>query len=137
AAPDAEAFWQLLRNGHDAVTEVPSDRWDAASFYAPDPGTLGKMNSRWGGFLENVEFFDARFFGISRGEASSMDPQQRLLLEVTWEALENAAVAADRISGTRTGVFIGISGSEHGVLCCSDPNNITAYSLIGDHCSLA
>src|SRR5207249_972060 len=120
--------WQLLRNGQDAVTEVPSDRWDAESFYAPEPGALGKMNSRWGGFLDGVEFFDARFFGISRSEASSIDPQQRLLLELTWEALEDAAIPPGKISGTRTGVFIGISGSEHGVLCCSDPENINAYS---------
>jgi len=136
-AQDTEAYWQLLRNGVDAVSEIPADRWDADAFYDPGVGTPGKMNTRWGGFLPDVESFDARFFGISRGEASNMDPQQRLLLEVTWEALENAAIASEKISGTRTGVFIGLSGSEYGAATCADIDEINAYSLIGNHSSMA
>src|SRR5947209_13028213 len=84
---DPESFWRLLRDGVDAVTEVPADRWDADAFYDEDPAAEGKMYARWGGFLEKVDEFDAPFFGISAREADSLDPQQRLLLEVTWEAL--------------------------------------------------
>ena len=78
-AADPEAFWTLLRDGVDAVREVPSDRWDAAAYLDPTPGTSGKMVTRWGGFLDAVDQFDPGFFGISPREAARMDPQQRLL----------------------------------------------------------
>ncbi len=90
-ATSAEAFWALLRDGRDAITEVPRTRWDIDAYHdAP-----GKMNTRWGGFLEAVDEFDAEFFGIAPREARAMDPQQRLLLEVAWEALETAGHRAD------------------------------------------
>ena len=89
-AENPEAFWELLRAGVDAISEVPESRWEAAAFYDPDPTKPGKMTTRWGGFLGRVDGFDPHFFGISPREAARMDPQQRLLLEVTWEALEDA-----------------------------------------------
>ncbi len=110
-ANDADSFWRLLLNGTDAITEVPSDHWDIEQFYDPDPDAPGKIYSRYGGFLHQVDQFDPQFFGISPREALSLDPQQRLLLEVTWEALENAGHAPGKLEGTHTGVFVGISGS--------------------------
>jgi acyl transferase domain-containing protein len=83
-------LWQLLRGGVDAVTEIPADRWDAARFYDEDASVPGKMNTRWGGFLERISYFDAHFFRVSPREAPHLDPQQRFLMEVTWEALEDA-----------------------------------------------
>src|SRR5215510_13679019 len=112
-ADDAASFWGLLRNGTDAITEVPSDRWNADQFYDPDPDAVGKMYTRWGGFLNQVDQFDPQFFGISPREAVSMDPQQRLLLETTWEALESAGQASAKLSGSRTGVFVGMVGSDY------------------------
>jgi len=75
-AKDPASFWQLLRNGVDAITEVPQERWDIDAFYESQPAIPGKMNTRWGGFLEQVDRFDASFFGISPREAEHMDPQQ-------------------------------------------------------------
>ena len=87
-------FWELLRGGKEAIREVPADRWNIDEFYDPDPQRPGKMNTRWGGFLDRVDEFDADFFEISDREATRMDPQQRLTLEVTAEALEDATILA-------------------------------------------
>jgi acyl transferase domain-containing protein len=112
-AKNPEAFWQLLCNGVDAITEVPADRWDIDALYDPNPGSSGKMNTRWGGFLEQVDQFDAQFFGIAPREAVYIDPQQRLLLEVAWEALENAGQVVEQLAHTSTGVFIGIGNYDY------------------------
>ena len=120
-ANDPRAFWQLLRDGVDAITEVPAERFDLNAFYDPDPQAPGKINTRWGGFLDQVDQFDPHFFGISPREAARMDPQQRLLLEVAWEALEDAGQVRERLAGTQTGVFIGISNNDYGRMQLSDP----------------
>jgi len=107
-ASNPAAFWDLLRNGVDAITEVPADRWDPRLFYDPDPEKPGKTYTKQGGFLtEDIKNFDPLFFGMSPREASTLDPQQRLLLEVTWEALEDAGLAAQKLAGSETGVFVG------------------------------
>ena len=130
-AKDPASYWQLLREGVDGVSEVPSERWDVNSFYLEDPATPGKMNTRWGGFLENIQEFDANFFKISPREAERLDPQQRLLLEVTWEALENAHIVPHSLSGSQTGVFVGISNSDYGRLLFKDLEGINAYNGTG------
>ena len=136
-AKTPELFWSLLRDGVDAIGEVPSQRWDVDALYDPEPATPEKMSTRWGGFLEGVDQFEPSFFGISAREAELMDPQQRLLLEVTWEALENAGMAPDGLSGSRTGVFIGISNSDYARLLYGDLSDITAYSATGTCLSVA
>lgn len=104
-ANSPDAYWAMLRQGVDAVREIPAERWDVDGLYSPDPNEPGRMATRWGGFLDGLEEFDPWFFGISPREAIGMDPQQRLLLEVAWEALEHAGIAPDRLDGTSTGVF--------------------------------
>src|SRR6202789_1976643 len=106
-ANDLDAFWRLLRSGTDAVVRVPTERWDADALFDEDAMAAGKISSRWGGFISNVDRFDADFFGISPREAIEMDPQQRILLEVAWEALEDAAIAPGSLESQRTGVFAG------------------------------
>ncbi|MCP4347098.1 MAG: aminotransferase class III-fold pyridoxal phosphate-dependent enzyme [Desulfobacterales bacterium] len=116
-ADDPDAFWQLLRNGTDAITEVPPDRWDINAYYDPAPGATGKMYTRYGGFLNRkVDMFDPQFFGISPLETATIDPQQRLLMEVGWEALENAGQVWERLKGNPTGVFVGITLNEYATL---------------------
>ena len=112
-ANDPDSFWRLLIEGRDAISEVPPNRWDIDRFYDPDPDVPGKMNTRWGGFLEEIEQFDPEFFGISPREAAGMDPQQRILLEVAWEALENAGQNPSRLAGSQTGVFIGLCNTDY------------------------
>ncbi|GAB4196039.1 MAG: hypothetical protein Fur006_43060 [Coleofasciculaceae cyanobacterium] len=137
-AKNPEAFWQLLCNGVDAITEVPADRWDVDALYDPNPGSSGKMNTRWGGFLEQVDQFDAQFFGIAPREAVYIDPQQRLLLEVAWEALENAGQVIERLARSSTGVFIGIGNYDYcRLLANRDLARINAYMGTGNALSIA
>jgi acyl transferase domain-containing protein len=128
-ANDPEAFWQLLREGKEAISEMPGDRWEMDAYFDPDPNKPGKIYTRWGAFLDQVDKFDPQFFGISPREAVKMDPQQRLLLEVSWEALENAGIAPDKLSGSRTGVFVGICTTDYLQLQVkqNDPAAFDAY----------
>jgi amino acid adenylation domain-containing protein/thioester reductase-like protein len=135
-ANSPQAFWELLRNGVDAITEVPSDRWDVDKFHSTEPGA-GKVTTRFGAFLDDVDLFDPAFFGISPREAARMDPQQRLLLEVSWEALENAFIPPDSLAGTRTGVFVGISSYDYSQLQFGDLDMIDAYAGTGNAHSIA
>jgi acyl transferase domain-containing protein len=133
-----DALWNLVKSGHDAIREVPSDRWDIDALYDPDPLAPGKMNTRWGGFLDDVSTFDHEFFGIAPREAASLDPQQRLLLEVTWEALEDAGRAPDSLKGSRTGVFVGLTSSDYGqMLMRGDSSELDVYLTTGASHSVA
>ena len=135
---DPDEYWRLLSKGLDAVREVPPERWDKRRYYDPDPAAPGKMHAPYGGFLDQVDLFDAAFFGISGREAESMDPQQRLLLEVTWEALENAGIAATGLRGSATGVYVGISSSDYAHLAMSNSSaGMDVYAATGGAHSVA
>lgn len=136
-ASNPAAFWELLRTGVDAITEVPEGRWNAARFHHANASAPGRMVTRWGGFVGNVDAFDAGFFGIAPREAARMDPQHRWLAEVAWEAMEDAALPPERLAGTRTGVFLGLSSSDYPMLHRRDLLSIDGYSNIGSALSIA
>ncbi|MFF4821438.1 type I polyketide synthase, partial [Kitasatospora sp. NPDC001309] len=121
-APDPAAFWELLREGRDAVGEPPADRWPADT-----PGV-----PRAGAFLERIDTFDAAFFGISPREAAAMDPQQRLVLELGWEVLEDAGRLPARLRDSRTGVFVGAFLDDYAALVHRQgPGSVDRHTLTG------
>ncbi|WP_375772900.1 SDR family NAD(P)-dependent oxidoreductase [Archangium gephyra] len=129
-ANDLEAYWNLLERGVDAVREIPAGRVPA------DPAFPQSVSSA--ALLDDVERFDAEFFGISAREAERLDPQQRLLLEVTWEALELAGHNPGGLSGTRTGVFIGIGAPDYlRRILRWNPSEVDAQSFTGSLASVA
>ncbi|MDR2442752.1 MAG: AMP-binding protein, partial [Deltaproteobacteria bacterium] len=136
-AETMEAFSRLLLEGLDAITEIPTDRWPKDAYYNPDPDEPGCTNTIWGGFLAGVRDFDPSVFRISPREASEMDPQQRLLLEVSWEALERAGTSPDKLQGSRTGVFVGLSTHDYGLLRLYSAKPLNGYVGTGNACSVA
>jgi acyl transferase domain-containing protein len=135
-ADNPAAFWRMLQQQQDAITDVPIDRWDLSKYYDPDPEHPGV--SPQGGFLPHLFDFDASFFRIAPREAVSLDPQQRLLLEVSWEAIEQSGLAADQLVGSNTGVFVGISSIDYWQRLLGRPvSDIDAYLTTGNTHSLA
>ena len=136
-ADDPSRFWQLLRDGVDAIREIPAERGDPRIFFGVDATSPGRNNARWGGFVDGIDRFDPEFFGISLREAPCIDPQQRMLLEAAWEAIEDGGQVLDEPIASRTGVFTGISTNDYQQLQA----NLYDYSLLDVHtvlgCSLS
>ena len=132
-APDAESFWDLLSEGRDAISEVPSGRWDVDEFFDPEPGAPGKVVTRRAGFVDDVTGFDAPFFGMSTREVRMMDPQHRLLLETAWRAVEHSGTAPSALAGTNTGVFVGLATHDYLGMASAGLTypEIEAYMAIG------
>lgn len=125
-----EALWRLTKSGENAVREIPIERFGAGA-KRPDGA------ARWAGILQEVDHFDAAFFGIGRAEAIDMDPQHRLLLEVTWEAFEDAGIAVDQLVGSKTGVFVGIASRDYWDLLSAATNESRPYLSTGNATSIA
>ncbi|MGE7828258.1 SDR family NAD(P)-dependent oxidoreductase [Paenibacillus sp. NPDC093718] len=131
-ADGAEAFWELLTCGAEAIREVTEERQRLTGFASGEDASY-----RWFGQLDDIDRFDAALFGISPREAESMDPQQRILLETAWRALESANIAPDSLAGTNTGVFIGISSNDYFRLQLEHTGERAAYMGTGNALSVA
>ncbi|MEM9275417.1 MAG: beta-ketoacyl synthase N-terminal-like domain-containing protein [Cyanobacteria bacterium P01_F01_bin.143] len=116
-----QEFWQLLRDGQNAIVKIQPSRWELTQSHESE------SYPRYGGLVENIDKFDADFFGISTQEAEAMDPHQRLVLECAWESLENAAINPQTLSGSKTGVFIGIGNYDYGLLSSQNLAAVNGY----------
>ncbi len=134
---DLSSFADLLWSGRDAIGPIPADRWPIEDWFDAAQETPGKMTTREGGFIDEVDRFDAEFFGISPLEAQSMDPQQRLVLELAWHALENAGHAPSKLAGSATGIYLGIANGDYGRKLFSRPELIDPYFSPGTAFSVA
>lgn len=130
-----EALWEALACGADLIEELPA-RWRDLDLYDRDPDAPGKSYSRHGGFIRDIDCFDAAFFGIAPREAEAMDPQQRVILEVAWEALERAGIRPLTLSETRTGIYLGTMGSDYALSLRSDLLALDGYQSIGNASSV-
>ncbi|EJN22261.1 beta-ketoacyl synthase family protein,A-factor biosynthesis repeat protein [Pseudomonas sp. GM79] len=130
-----EQFWSNLCAGVNSVSPLTDQRWNQARYFDPQSPVPGKTYSPNAGLLDDVLRFDAELFGITPREAECMDPQQRLLLEVTWQALENASMAPDKVRGSNAGVFTGIMNKDHSDLLVRHLNldEIAAHMNAGNH----
>ena len=128
------AYWQLLRSGGDALRgDFPADREDIRAVYSNE----SNIEPRWGGYLPGIDAFDAKFFGLSRREATHTDPQHRLLLEIGWEALEDAGLVREQLRGSATGVFVGLIHNEYERLGYVRASEIDLYLAVGTSRSAA
>jgi amino acid adenylation domain-containing protein len=112
-AKNLEEFWENLKHGIDTITEIPADRWDWRDHYGEAFGTPNKSNSKWGGFISDVDKFDYEFFELSKKEANFMDPQQRLFVQTVWNAIENSGYNPFGLKNETVGVFAGVEFSDY------------------------
>ena len=132
-APSPDAFWELLREGRDAIIQTPAERWALYGLAEPDESTQGLSR---GGYLDAVDRFDAGFFGISPREAATMDPQQRLMLELAWEALEDAGIPPDGLDAGEAGVYVGAISSDYAGLLRRAGAAVTRQAFTGTQRSM-
>lgn len=135
-ASDYEQFWQMQRQGLFSVGEVPADRWDINKYYSPRREDDNKTVSKWGGFMADIDKFDAGLFKISPREAELMDPQQRIMLELAWSCLEDAGYAPATLRGSDTGVYLGVCNFDYKLQVERAPAVIEAHMSTGVHTTL-
>jgi 6-methylsalicylic acid synthase len=126
-----EDFWRLLIEGRDAISEVPEERWASYVESSQENAAALRKTTRFGGFLDRIDGFDADFFGVMPREAELMDPQQRILMEVAWEALEHAGIPPTSLAGGDAGVFVGVGSDDYGRRLLEDLPRIEAWTGIG------
>ena len=132
-----DLFWVLLEEGKSSIRPFPDNRTQEHKaffeLYNPKRFVNGRLCAINGSYLEEIQTFDNRFFGISNQEARAMDPQQRILLQVVYEAIEDAGMRLEDLQKCRTGVFVGVMNLEYGALTTDRSNysNINQYSSTG------
>jgi acyl transferase domain-containing protein/tryptophanase/acyl carrier protein len=129
---DLEEFWENLENERNMVTVIPKDRWNWEDYDGDPFREKNKTNSKWGGFMKDVDKFDPLFFGISPREAEMMDPQQRIFLETVWKAIEDAGHRVSDLSGTKTGLFVGVATRDYADILADKQIPLDGYTASGN-----
>lgn len=129
---DLGEFWENLAATRDLVTVIPRDRWNWEDYYGDPLKEINKSNSKWGGFMKEVDKFDPLFFGISPREAELMDPQQRIFLQTVWKAIEDSGHKVADLSGTKTGLFVGVATNDYVDLMTHHKVPVHAYTSTGN-----
>jgi len=129
---DLDEFWENLKSSKDMVTVIPADRWRWEDYYGDPFKEPNTSNSKWGGFMREIDKFDSLFFGISPREAQMMDPQQRIFLEHVWKAVEDSGHKVSDLSGTRTGLFLGVGTTDYANLLSSRNVALDGYTASGN-----
>ncbi|XP_072234936.1 phthioceranic/hydroxyphthioceranic acid synthase [Leuresthes tenuis] len=130
-------FWSVLLEGKNCAVDIPAERFDTTLWYDGDASKPGKTQTAKAALIERLNDFDHKFFGVTEAEADCMDPQQKLLLQCTYRALEDAGTAMESISGSRTGVYIGLMNRDYEMLRNNSPGTITHYNGTGTAMSVA
>ncbi|TXI48906.1 MAG: SDR family NAD(P)-dependent oxidoreductase [Lysobacter sp.] len=133
---DIEEFWENLRDARNLVTDIPRDRWIWEEFHGNPVKEANKSYSKWGGFMKEVDKFDPLFFGITPREAEMMDPQQRIFIETVWSAVEDAGHRMSDLSGTKTGVFVGVSAKDYIDVLAENQSTLDGFSASGNSHSI-
>ena len=129
---DPNKLWSLVSEGKNVWRDVPSDRYNWKSFYHPSSDFNAATNHRGGHFLDrDISAFDAHFFGIPPSEAHSMDPQQRIQIESAYEALENAGITLEQISGSKTAVYVATFSKDYDRMMSKDTYDFPQYYITG------
>ncbi len=129
-------FWNNLKNQTSSISEIPTDRWDWKKYWGDPENEENKTNSRWGGFVNDVDSFDLEFFGLIPRVVEAMDPQQRLMLELTWKCLEDAGIPASSIYGEKVGMFLSMFNHDYKEIQESNEFSIEAHHSTGSAASI-
>ncbi|MBF0119026.1 MAG: SDR family NAD(P)-dependent oxidoreductase [Desulfobacterales bacterium] len=130
-SPDLYSFFKNLEAGANMVSLIPKDRWDFEAIYGDPATNPNKTWAKWGGFMPDVDKFDCKFFSISPREAELMDPQQRLFLETVWKTIEDAGYSPKSLSGSKTGIFVGVAANDYAELISKSLDEIEPYTSTG------
>ncbi|MEQ7053640.1 SDR family NAD(P)-dependent oxidoreductase [Paenibacillaceae sp. P-4] len=131
SSDDLDEFWRNLEQGRNMISIIPQNRWDWTEYYGDPNSEINKTDIKWGGFMKEVDKFDPLFFGISPREAELMDPQQRIFLESVWSAIEDAGYRASDLSGSDTGLFVGVASSDYNEILQHTTAEVEAQTSTG------
>ncbi|KAG6010455.1 Type I Iterative PKS [Claviceps maximensis] len=132
-ATSPEKLWEVLEQGESQWSEIPKERINIEGYFHPSGDRQGSIPFRGAHLLkEDVTAFDAPFFSVTSEDAQAIDPQQRMLLEVSYEALENAGLRKEDISGTDTCVYVGSFVKDYEQICLRDPDWAPQYAATGN-----
>lgn len=129
---DLDEFWKNLESSTDMITLIPEDRFKWEDYYGDPLKEINKTNSKWGGFMKEVDKFDPLFFGMSPREAGMMDPQQRVFLQTVWKAIEDSGQKVSDLSGTKTGLFVGVATNDYADILRESDAALDGYTASGN-----